>query len=392
VTNSASLLLINYYDKTSAANSLPHIIICFWWRGRELRAVGYGGFVINSQPVAHTIDHAIAQPNEQPSAPVPPPSGVQYHLNYGNQHAVICEVGAMVREYKVNGRDVFVPFAITEAAPVYNAAVLAPWPNRLGNGSYTFEGYHGQLPVNELDRLTALHGLVCWVRWELVSSAANSVTLRYDLPAQRGWPYQLRLETTYELDDNGLSVTFSVVNLGSQTAPFGVGFHPWLSTGGANLDDCAVRVDAKQHIIANERLLPAGVEPVHGDYDLVKPKSLKGLDLDDAWIDPIFDNDGKSWTIMACPDGFAPAVWMKSPLDTWQVCSANHITNYERFGLAAEPMTCAADAFNTGAGLITLSPGAGTVVHWGAALLPADPAWFALARNRGAEIAAGAQL
>ena len=319
--------------------------------------MSYGGAVTNQQ--------------------TPPPSGTQYELKFGNQKATITEIGAMVREYQVDGRDVFVPFSVTEAAPVYNAAVLAPWPNRLGNGSYDFEGYHGQLPVNEIDRLTALHGLVCWVHWELISKTDNEVTLQYDLPAQRGWPYQLRLTVTYKLDENGLNVEFKVANIGNKTAPFGVGFHPWLSSGGANLDDCAVKLDAKQHIIANERLLPTGVEPVSGDYDLLAPKKLKGLDLDDAWVEPTYDENGKSWAILACPDGLAPAVWMKSPLNTWQVCSANHIKNYERFGLAAEPMTCAADAFNTGNNLITLSPGAATTVNWGATLLVADPSWLA---------------
>jgi len=282
----------------------------------------------------------------------------------------------MVREYKVGDRDVFVPFSLNQAAPVYNAAVLAPWPNRLGDGSYTFEGFHGQLPVNEIDRLTALHGMVCWVYWDKVAQTPDSVTLRYDLPPQRGWPYQLRFEVQYRLTDDGLNVEFTATNIGDKTAPYGVGFHPWLSSGGANLDDCAVRLDAKQHVIADKRLLPAGIEPVKGDYDLLQAKSLKGLDLDDAWIDPIYDQDGKSWAILACPDGFAPAIWLERPLNTWQVCSANHIHNYERFGLAAEPMTCAADAFNTGDSLIRLAPGEHHTVRWGAQLQKADPSWL----------------
>ena len=274
----------------------------------------------------------------------------------------------MVREYRVGDRDVFVPFQATEAAPVYNAAILAPWPNRLGHGTYNFEGYQGQLPVNELDRLTALHGLVCWVRWELLAQTNDSVTLKYDLPAQRGWPYQLQFTVKYWLDNDGLNCEFTATNIGHQTAPYGVGFHPWLSTGGANLDNCTLQIDASKFIQNNERLLPIGITVVSGDSDLQKPKSVKGLDLDDAWVDPIFDENGKSWVVLTCPDGTAPAVWMEKPFSAWQVCSANHIPGFKRFGLAAEPMTCVADAFNTGDNLIRLAPGERHTVRWGAVL------------------------
>jgi len=278
----------------------------------------------------------------------------------------------MVREYRVATRDVFVPFSESEVAPVYNAAILAPWPNRLSRGEYHFNGHHGELAVNELDRLTALHGLVCWVHWELVTQTNNSVTLKYDLPAQRGWPYQLRFEVRYWLTDSGLHCEFTATNIGNQAAPYGVGFHPWLSTGGANLDDCHVRVDANQIVLKNERLLPVGSRPVTGDLDLRTASTVAGLDLDDAWVEPTFDQDGKSWVVLDCPDGTAPAVWMEKPFRAWQVCTANHIPGYERFGLAAEPMTCVADAFNTGDDLISLAPGECHTVRWGATLRTAS--------------------
>lgn len=274
----------------------------------------------------------------------------------------------MVREYGVGSRDVFVPFQQSEVAPVHNAAILAPWPNRLDHGAYTFAGYRGQLPVNELDRLTALHGLVCWVRWELVKQQQDSVTLQYDLPPQRGWPYQLRFTVTYQLTESGLTCEFTAQNVGATTAPYGVGFHPWLSTGGANLDDCQAQIWADQVVLKNQRLLPTGVAPVSGSFDLRQPTSVAGLDLDDAWVEPVFDANGKSWVVLDCPDGFAPAVWMERPFTAWQVCTANHIKGLERYGLAAEPMTCVADAFNTGHDLIHLAPGERHTVRWGAQL------------------------
>jgi aldose 1-epimerase len=181
----------------------------------------------------------------------------------------------------------------------------------------------------------------------------------------------LRFEVKYWLEADGLHCQFTATNLGSNAAPYGVGFHPWLSAGGASLDSCEVRLDANEHVLANELLLPVGVEPVSGDFDLRQRRSLKGLDFDDAWLDPVYGSDGRSWCILYCPDGKAPAVWSDHTMPTWQVCSADRIPAHFRFGLAAEPMTCVADAFNTKDLLIELEPGQSHVVNWGATLLNA---------------------
>jgi len=298
-----------------------------------------------------------------------PLSGEQYEIQLGDQRATICSVGGAVREFQVGGRDVFVPFDADQVSPVFNASILAPWPNRLGGGAYSFEGYSGQLPVDEPARGTALHGLVCWVTWELIKHDAAAVTLQYDLPARPGWPYQLRFQVEYWLADDGLHCKFTATNLGVKAAPYGVGFHPWLSSGSASLDDCEVRLDAAEHVVNNEVLLPVGVEPVAGEFDLRARRTLRELDLDDAWLSPTYDSNGRSWCILYCPDEKAPAVWSDTSLPAWQVCSANHIPAYYRFGLAAEPMTCVADAFNTGDLLIKLNPGQSHQVHWGATLL-----------------------
>jgi len=62
---------------------------------------------------------------------------------------------------------------------------------------------------------------------------------------------------------------------------------------------------------------------------------------------------------------------MDGSLDAWQVCTGDAVTapGYRRSGLAAEPMTCVADAFRTGDRLINLQPGQAHEVRWGACLL-----------------------
>lgn len=316
----------------------------------------------------------ISQPAGDAAAPL---SGHQFRIASGEHEATITDIGAKVRRYAVGGRDVFTPFPEDEVAPAGHGALLAPWPNRLRDGRYTFAGTEYLVPLSEAKTGTALHGLVMWQRWSVVTvddadhARDAAVTLELRLPASAGYPFDLLLRVTYRLSDAGLHVVTTATNLGATAAPYGVGFHPWLSPGPGSLDDCTIRLDAATRVLVDERLLPTGTEPAAGDYDLREARSARGLDLDDAYLDPIRDADGLSWTRLTGSDGRTAALWMDESMDCWQVCSGDHIDPipYRRAGLAAEPMSCIADAFRTGDRLVVLEPGASHSVTWGATLL-----------------------
>lgn len=300
-----------------------------------------------------------------------PPSGSQIHIEHGDHRATLTEVGATVRTYSVAGRDVFTPFGEDEIAPASHGAVLLPWPNRLRDGQYTFDGIEHQLPVTEVPRNTAIHGLVCWERWDVVEQSPSTVTFELHLVPTPGYPFALVARVTYALSDAGLRVTARTTNVGTTDAPYGVGFHPWLSPGDASVDECTLRLDARTRVTTDDRLLPTGTEPAAGDYDLREPRLLAGIDLDDAYVDVLRDEDDLSWMRLAAPDGRTAAVWMDPSMGTWQVCTGDHVSaaGYRRTGVAAEPMSCVADAFRTGERLVRLAPGASHEAVWGATLL-----------------------
>ena len=306
-----------------------------------------------------------------------PLSGHQIELALGDQEVTLTDVGAKIRRYAVGGRDVFAPFPADVPAPAGHGALLAPWPNRIRDGRYTVDGVEHQLDITEVPNHNALHGLAMWQRWSPVpvSDAAHrageAATLELRLAPSGGYPFDLLLSVTYRLTATGLHVQATATNLGQRPAPYGIGFHPWLSPGGASLDDCTIRLDATTHVTVDERLLPTGSEPAEGRFDLLAPRSLRGLDLDDAFVDVVRDADGLSWIQLAAPDGRTAAVWMDESMDTWQICTGDHISPeaYRRTGVAAEPMSCIADAFRTGDRLVWLAPGDSHEVTWGAALL-----------------------
>lgn len=300
-----------------------------------------------------------------------PLSGRQLEIVQGDQVVTVTDVGAKVRRYAVGGRDVFTPYGPDEVAPAGHGAVLAPWPNRIRDGRYSWAGTEHQLDLSEPALSTALHGLVMWQRWAVEEHADDAITLGLRLAPSGGYPFDLGLRVSYRLTTDGLHVRATATNLGAATAPYGIGFHPWLSPGPGSLDECTFQLDARTRVTVDDRLLPVGTEPASGQYDLRTARSVRGLDLDDAYVDVLRDDDGLSWARLTGADGRTAAVWMDTSMDTWQVCTGDHISpvGYQRAGLAAEPMSCIADAFRTGDRLVHLAPGQEHVVTWGATLL-----------------------
>lgn len=300
-----------------------------------------------------------------------PLSGTQVHLSHGAQSVTLATVGASLREYTVGGADVVVPFDADQVAPAFHGMVLAPWPNRLADGRYTFEGRELQLPLTEPARGTALHGLACWDDWKVAEASADAATLVLDLPASPGYPFSLRVSVTYALTEEGLTVTTTALNTGTNALPYGVGYHPWISPGAASLDDCTLQLGAESLVTVDDRLLPTGTVPVADHMDYREPRTLAGSDLDDAFVAPIRDADGRSWARLTRGDGSTVAIWMDGAAKAWQVCTGNHInpTEAQRTGVAIEPMSCIADAFHTGDDLVTLAPGDSHTLVWGMALI-----------------------
>lgn len=301
-----------------------------------------------------------------------PPSGEQFEITDPDAaaRAVITEVGAALRVFEVAGREVIVPFGEDELSPAGHGAVLAPWPNRLGDGRYAWDGVTYQLPISEPRTRTALHGLVRWERWSAVRHGAHAVTLRLDTVPLPGYPWPLTLEVTYALQGAALAVTLTATNHGASAAPYGAGFHPWLSPGPGGLDAAVVQIDAERWVRPDARLLPTEVTEIPPSLDAHRPRQAAGLTLDDAFVSPTRDDDGRSWIRLTGSDGRTAAAWMDHSLRAWQVCTGDDldVPGYSRTGLAAEPMTCVADALATGDDLIRLEPGARHTVRWGIVL------------------------
>ena len=85
--------------------------------------------------------------------------------------------------------------------------VLLPWPNRIEDGGYEFDGRRHQLALTEPTARNAIHGLVRWVAWSVAERESSRVVMTYALHAQPGYPFPLALRARVRAHGRGPRVS-----------------------------------------------------------------------------------------------------------------------------------------------------------------------------------------
>lgn len=296
----------------------------------------------------------------------PPRSGQQYTIRYGDYAATITELGATLRTLTYRGSDVIVPWSPDSLVPCCNGQLLVPFPNRIDNGAYTFRGVTYELPIDEHDRRNAIHGYGYRAFWKLIRLDEHQVSQCWRVPNMVGYPFDITVVSTCSLAADGLHWTVTAHNHGEQAAPWALAIHPWLSNGydgyGDEIDDlnaqCSVTIPAATHVTVNERLIPTGTEPVDGTkYDFRNSHALSAQPFDDAWTDVHHETDGTVHATFTRPDGMTINVGGDATITSFQMCTGTGFpANAHPSGVAIEPQTAYANAFNTGNDLIVLEP------------------------------------
>lgn len=309
-------------------------------------------------------------PSYYPVAMSPsPPSGQQFVLTSGDQRAIVTEVGAGLRTYTVGDRDVIDGYAEDEMCSIGRGQLLLPWPNRIEDGEYEFAGRVHQTPLTEPARQNALHGLTRWVNWNAVEHGADRVSMSLVLHPQDGYPFSLHLQADYSLSAAGLTVRTTATNVGTQSAPYGAGHHPYLTVG-TLIDEALLKMPALMRLEADDRLIPTGrLLPTKGTaFDFLELRRIGSLRMDTAFANLVPDADGLIRVRLQAPRG-DPAVtlWMEPRYRFLMLYTPDAIpdASRRRRSLAIEPMTCAPNAFRSGDGLIVLQPGQSTSAAWG---------------------------
>ncbi|MGH2971909.1 MAG: aldose 1-epimerase family protein [Gaiellaceae bacterium] len=240
------------------------------------------------------------------------PSGEQFEIRHGAHRVVVVEVGGGIREW-AGVLDGYAEDAMCKSA---RGQVLAPWPNRLDEGRYQWDGVEHQVPLDEPPQ--AMHGLVRWRNWSAVARGEDRVELEHVLHPTPGFPFSLRLRVEYRLDSNGLTVHTKAENVGERALPFGVGHHPYIA----------------RH--ADEVFAPGET------HDDARPFTGEIAIADvTVWGD-------EHWR------------WL-------QLYTGDERPDVARRCVGVEPMTCRRDALRTGEDVIRLEPGDVWDGRWGIA-------------------------
>jgi galactose mutarotase-like enzyme len=295
-------------------------------------------------------------------------TGDQWVIGHGHQRAVITEVGATLRSFTVDDRPVIDGFGPGQWSQGGQGQVLAPWPNRLGDGRYSFEGVDAQAPINELTSNNAIHGLVRWMAWRMVGRAQNRVSMALDLRPSPAYPFALGLTVEYRLGRDGLTVVADADNLGPTDLPFGLGFHPYLTVGTPTVDQVRLTVPAEQRLIADDRGLPTAAGPVAGtELDFREGRLIGVTRLDTAFTALHRDAEGRARVALDHPDGHGGVtLWMDERFGHVMIYTGDTLEpEQRRTAVAVEPMSCPPDAFRSGTDLAVLRPGGRWTGSWG---------------------------
>jgi aldose 1-epimerase len=299
----------------------------------------------------------------------PPAEHTELQLTAGAARLVVDLRGGGMRRLAVGDwelLDTYPPGTVVDGWP---GAVLLPWPNRLRDGRWTWQGRELQLEVASPEEPHAIHGLVAWQAWAVVAATDDAVTVGTVIEPHPGYPFRLAAAVDYGLAGDRLTVSVRVRNVGADPAPFGIGMHPYLRVGGTTDGDigAADLTLPGRTALELDGGLPTGARsPFDGAIGRIGERAL-----DDAVTDLVRDDDGWARARLSGPAG-ALELAVDGAWPWLQAFSGDTLPEgRRRQSLAIEPMTCPPNAFADGIDLLVLDPGeewAGTwVLSWTAA-------------------------
>ncbi len=225
----------------------------------------------------------------------------------------------------------------------YGIPILFPYPNRIRNGRFSFEGKRYQLDPPR-------HGFVRDKPWKVNASGASQREGAYlscqfdasDYPDQilAQFPFPFSIEVTYRLLEDALVMETRAENQGLTTMPLGLGTHAYFRRP----VDGTLQVPANQ-MWALEDSLPTGeLVDVSGAYDLRARANVAALELDDIYTDLDADEDGTVRCVLADHREHAEIAVEFDVEEFPEVVI--YTAPLPRQALCIEPYTCPTDAFN----------------------------------------------
>lgn len=250
--------------------------------------------------------------------------------------------------------------------------ILFPFPNRIREGRFSWDGKTYQLPLGDSTGKNAIHGFATKHAWRVVDQGADaamawvtgefhgSVDAAETLPL---WPADYRIRITYRLFDRVLRLEIDVDNPDTKPLPFGIGFHPYFALAPFGGMQALVGAGAPKMWELIESLPTGKLLDVDTRCDLRGGQAYSHLQLDDVLTNLYpFSYDQ--------PDRLGMVAVVQNPsgermLTLWASDDFRELVAFtppHREAICLEPYTCTTDAINLqargiDAGLRVLTPG-----------------------------------
>ena len=269
----------------------------------------------------------------------------------GTKAKIQLSYGASLDELNIRNIKVITNLYPLDYKKTYPSSILFPFANRINDGQFNFNGSNYNLQCNEKQLNNAIHGLVynkAFLVDELKKFENHAeIKLYYEeLNPPTGYPFKFRVELTYKLTNEFLSLKINVINLDDKKLPFTVGWHPYFKS--VDLDKSKIQFDCIKKIKCNKNNIALGFEP----FNSKMPLSLRKRRFDDAFV--LEHPDVKFFT----PE--YDLVLKSSEKESFLQLYTPMNTN----AIAIEPMTGVSDSFNNKIGLKKLSPGQSYSIEW----------------------------
>ena len=232
--------------------------------------------------------------------------------------------------------------------------VLFPFPNRIRDGHFTWDGRAYQLPLNGPAKKNAIHGFACRHPWRVVDHGADATSAwitgafrcSQDAPESRElWPSDHEIQLTYRLGADSLRLEAEVYNPDRVPLPFGLGYHPYFRmpfTPEGTADNCLLQVHARSFWKLEESLPTGERLPVDSSCDLNQPRRFGDLFVDTVLTDlPAFTEDLPPRAALKGASGPLLRLYAGAEFRDMVIFTPPH-----RQAFCVEPYTCTTDAIN----------------------------------------------
>ena len=237
----------------------------------------------------------------------------------------------------------------------FKGAKLVPFPNRINNGKYFFNGKKYALPINFPNQNHAIHGLIYNKNFEVEKTVSKKVSIYADLKyfyeqEIPGYPFRLEIKIRYSLTNKGFKCKTVIKNLSTVRLPIGDGWHPYFKSS-RNVENLWLKLPAKKKIEVNKRLIPTAQKTLFNKFAALSKIGKHKFDTGFALskkrgiMTTELQNKEKDYSII---------LWQETGKMKY-----NYLQVFippSRNSIALEPMTCNTNAFNNKDGLITLKP------------------------------------